>query len=122
MALFYSTGPVDNSSTLLDNESSTVTVWILNNNNLTSETGQIKIFELGTGGKVQINARAFAVLPNSSDFKVFSVSNTVGYEVQIRVDDGTDTLVAVWGKNILSNIIPQHRFDHQEMAPISALS
>ena len=102
MAILYSTGPLEQENTGVDE----VRVKVLNNSPTDTATVRIRVFDLN-GTKIRIANALVTIPPQASAFRTFGVAGTNEYEVQVRIelDGATDqqiesfVLPSVWGRD-----------------------
>lgn len=111
MNTVYSTGPVENAA---GNAATSVWVKALNLSLNEEAMINIKVFKLN-GQKTQIGEATLTILPDSSDFEVFNITDILQYEVQITAYNNQHTLVNVWAKDANADLVAAQRFVHNEL-------
>jgi hypothetical protein len=117
--VYYSTGPIENTKSKKDipGASNNVIVKVLNNDKKHKAFVEIKFFRLN-GKKHLIGSAKLTVGPGKSVFRKSNISNTLQYEVQIKVTgDADNVLLGVFGKRN-GTINPSQRVLHSELTKI----
>ncbi|QGT98694.1 hypothetical protein SYNTR_0101 [Candidatus Syntrophocurvum alkaliphilum] len=114
MIRLYSTGPVENAGF---ETSLGLIIKVQNNNPMDSniETiAHITVFSLN-GVKSETFQSTVSVSPQASQFETVDVSELLEYEAQIRLENATNALVSIWGKDENGKLVAAHRFVQQEL-------
>ncbi len=111
MGTLLSTGPIENAAA---NASTNTSVKVLNNNMSGEINADVFVYSLN-GEKALIASSSFVIPAMSSQYDVFEITDVLQYAVEIVLDDASNVLVSVWGKDADANLVAAQRFVNNEL-------